>query len=386
MASLHRPFTGKSIIEEIHEGSYGFNTEPRSMVVKVTKQVWESATRRAITFVVRSSMKLGQRSDLVKSKPTFSLSTKAFPLRLFKAWQSNIHPQVLRSPSKPDRNEGDRGVMKVSALNWNISVMNMTKKETWNQDLFESGKPLQFSARSLQGPGDRERVVEFEDAPNRDGSRVERKFEAHLWRSENDQPLQSSLTSVYGGHQPSTDTSRNLPPNGTSAYYPYGGYASQAPTGNTIPDPHGFMYPSADPSNNYLSYTQPILSSNRRIKMPSYMGSYDEKGDPDKYLHLFEGVIRMMKWAMPVACHMFTYTLKDSVRIWWNGQKACSILNYEDLKAEFRYTYDTLQILGLREEQRIFGFVHGLKTRSLVEFLSIDLQTTYKGLMEKTYT
>ncbi|GJR60029.1 hypothetical protein Tco_1502191 [Tanacetum coccineum] len=51
-----------------------------------------------------------------------------------------------------------------------------------------------------------------------------------------------------------------------------------------------------------------------------------------------------------------------------------------------RYTDDTLQILGLHEEQRISGFVHGLKTRSLVEFLSTYLPTTYKGLMEKNYT
>ncbi|GKA09993.1 hypothetical protein Tco_0689426 [Tanacetum coccineum] len=51
-----------------------------------------------------------------------------------------------------------------------------------------------------------------------------------------------------------------------------------------------------------------------------------------------------------------------------------------------RYTDDTLQILGLHEEQRISGFVHGLKTRSQVEFLSTYLPTTYKGLMEKTYT
>ncbi|GKC38826.1 hypothetical protein Tco_1051210, partial [Tanacetum coccineum] len=43
-------------------------------------------------------------------------------------------------------------------------------------------------------------------------------------------------------------------------------------------------------------------------------------------------------------------------------------------------------ILGLHEEHRISGFVHGLRTRSLVEFLSTDLPTTYKGLMEKTYT
>nr|GEV18033.1 hypothetical protein [Tanacetum cinerariifolium] len=51
-----------------------------------------------------------------------------------------------------------------------------------------------------------------------------------------------------------------------------------------------------------------------------------------------------------------------------------------------RYTDDTLQILGLREDQRISGFVHDLRTRSLVEHLSTDLPSTYKGLMEKTYT
>ncbi|GJS86300.1 hypothetical protein Tco_0752841 [Tanacetum coccineum] len=51
-----------------------------------------------------------------------------------------------------------------------------------------------------------------------------------------------------------------------------------------------------------------------------------------------------------------------------------------------RYTDDTLQILGLHDDQRISGFIHGLRTRSLVEHLSTDLPFTYKGLMEKTYT
>ncbi|GJR04611.1 reverse transcriptase domain-containing protein [Tanacetum coccineum] len=153
-----------------------------------------------------------------------------------------------------------------------------------------------------------------------------------------------------------------------------------------------------------------------RLKMPSHIGSYDGKGDPDNFLHLFEGAIWMQKWLRPVACHMFTYTLKDSARIWWNSQKAGSILDYEDLKAKLRshfsqqkkftkthlavhkkregestrafitrYTDDTLQIIGLHEEQRISGFVHGLRTRSLAEHLSTDLPSTYKGLMEKTY-
>ncbi|GJZ64453.1 reverse transcriptase domain-containing protein [Tanacetum coccineum] len=147
------------------------------------------------------------------------------------------------------------------------------------------------------------------------------------------------------------------------------------------------------------------------LKMTSHVGSYDGKGVHDNYLHLFEGFIHMQKWGMPVACHMFIYTLKDSTRIWWNSHKAGSIVNYEDLKAKFwshfiyqkkftkthlavhnikekegesirafvtRYTNDTLPILGLHEEQCISGFVYGLRTRNLVEFLSTDLPTTYK--------
>ncbi|GJY85981.1 hypothetical protein Tco_0500007 [Tanacetum coccineum] len=51
-----------------------------------------------------------------------------------------------------------------------------------------------------------------------------------------------------------------------------------------------------------------------------------------------------------------------------------------------RYKDDTLHILGLHEKQCIHRFVHGQRTRSLVEFLSIDLPTSCKGLMEKTYT
>ncbi|GKC75064.1 hypothetical protein Tco_1125838 [Tanacetum coccineum] len=53
---------------------------------------------------------------------------------------------------------------------------------------------------------------------------------------------------------------------------------------------------------------------------------------------------------------------------------------------ELRVVFEINGILGLHEEQHIFGFVHGLKKRSIVEFLSTDLPTTYKGLMEKTYT
>ncbi|GJW99211.1 hypothetical protein Tco_0181019 [Tanacetum coccineum] len=231
----------------------------------------------------------------------------------------------------------------------------------------------------------RERVVGFEESPNMEGSRTGRITEgnrhseageeengrremnlppllaAHLGRNENGQPLRSSLTSVHGGLQSLINTGGNLPPNGnpsidgTSAYPPQGG--------QIMPD---------------------------GLKMPSHVGSYDGKEDPDNFLHLFEGAIRMQKWLMPVACHMFTYTLKDSARIWWNSQKAVHSIKQREGKSvrafATRYTDDTLQILGLHEDQQISGFVHGLRTRNFVEHLSTDLPSTYKGLMEKTYT
>ncbi|GKE47404.1 hypothetical protein Tco_1478662 [Tanacetum coccineum] len=137
---------------------------------------------------------------------------------------------------------------------------------------------------------------------------------------------------------------------------------------NGVPSYNGSMYPAVAPSSNYPIYTQPMYAPPNMpmypnptgsfidstgsvtsfvrwiedyplpdgLKMPSHIGSYYGKRDPDNFLYLFEGAIRMQKWLMPVACHMFTYTLKDSARIRWNSQKTCSNLNYEDLKAKFR--------------------------------------------------
>ncbi|GKC05920.1 reverse transcriptase domain-containing protein [Tanacetum coccineum] len=116
---------------------------------------------------------------------------------------------------------------------------------------------------------------------------------------------------------------------GTSAQHPQGGYVPQALTNSNVPPYNGFMYPMATPTNNYPFYiqymcTQPNISAYLNpsttglfadptgcvtlfvrwiedyplldgIKMPSHLGSYDGKGDPDNYLHLFEGAIRMQK-------------------------------------------------------------------------------------------
>ncbi|GJZ25318.1 hypothetical protein Tco_0562777 [Tanacetum coccineum] len=162
------------------------------------------------------------------------------------------------------------------------SLLKESRRQMRNEDLRTE---LEYYSEEIpMDPKAKGKVIEFKDTPNRDRGRVERESEgrrpskqraegsgnhrvnlppllvAHLGRNDNGQPLQSTLTSAYKGHQPSTNSGGNLPPN------------------------------------------------------------------------------------------------------------ACSI------------------ILGLHEEQRISGFVHGPETRSLVEFLSTYFLTTYKGLMEKTYT
>ncbi|GJS76920.1 hypothetical protein Tco_0726801 [Tanacetum coccineum] len=225
----------------------------------------------------------------------------------------------------------------------------------------------------------RERAVGFEEAPNREGSRRGRKTEGVLSMGK----LRVSLSRPR----------LVIPLLGEPPPIIYNGSMYAPPNMPMYPNPTGSFTDSTGSVTPFVCWTEdyPLLNG---LKIPSHIGSYDGKGDPDNFLHLFEGSIRMQKWLMHAACHMFTYTLKDFARIWWNSQKTGSILNYEDLKAKFRshfsqqkkFTKTHLVILGLHEEQCISGFVHGLRTRSLVEHLSTDLPTTYKGLMEKTYT
>ncbi|GKC55298.1 hypothetical protein Tco_1078043, partial [Tanacetum coccineum] len=92
-------------------------------------------------------------------------------------------------------------------------------------------------------------------------------------------------------------------------------YANPNSTG-LFPNPLGLVTPFVRWIEDY-----PLPDG---LKMPFHIGSYDGIGDPDNFPHLFEGAIRMQKWLMLLACHMFTYTLKDSTRIWWNSQKAGS--------------------------------------------------------------
>ncbi|GJT01041.1 reverse transcriptase domain-containing protein [Tanacetum coccineum] len=183
----------------------------------------------------------------------------------------------------------------------------------------------------------RKRVVGFEKAPSREGSRAGRNAEgsmpleikakengnrgmnfppllgAHLGRNESGQPLQSYLTFIYGGHQPSTNI---------------GG----------------------------ISLLTDLLMGNLRVSLSRLRMVTPQLSEPPPIIH--KGAVHNIKQREVESTRAFAT----------------------------RYTDDTLQILSLHEDQHISSFVHGLRKKSLVEHLSTDLPSTYKGLMEKTYT
>nr|GEV99673.1 hypothetical protein [Tanacetum cinerariifolium] len=116
----------------------------------------------------------------------------------------------------------------------NDEAVNMERKR--NESCDTKATPT-LRLRSPRVRRQQEKVVGFEDAPKREGNKRGRNAEgirhleikaregenrganlpillaAHLGRNENSQPLRSSLTSVQGGHQPSTSVRGNLPPN-----------------------------------------------------------------------------------------------------------------------------------------------------------------------------
>nr|GEV69230.1 reverse transcriptase domain-containing protein [Tanacetum cinerariifolium] len=139
------------------------------------------------------------------------------------------------------------------------------------------------------------------------------------------------------------------------------------------------------------------------LKMPSYVGSYNGKGDPDNYLHLFKGAIRMQKWAMPVPCHMFTYTLEDSARIWERSSAKKHILkdfsievpSEEDEKIMARKMETKKENLKLDNTWKLYTdgalsfdgsglrIAQELEIRSLADFADSQLMVNHiKGLFE----
>nr|GEX44849.1 hypothetical protein [Tanacetum cinerariifolium] len=148
------------------------------------------------------------------------------------------------------RNKGSRCITKTCALNWNTLVRSMMKRGKWNQDLRKSEKLLRFYTRSLRGLEIKREGVEYEDSPNRDEGRVERNFKAA--------------------------PSNNYP------YY----------TQPMYPLPNPLSYPNYGPTGLFADSTGCVTPFvywiedcplPKGLEMPSHVGSYDRKGDPNNY-------------------------------------------------------------------------------------------------------
>ncbi|GJX21323.1 hypothetical protein Tco_0224000 [Tanacetum coccineum] len=130
-----------------------------------------------------------------------------------------ILESLLRERQKQIRNEDLRTELEYSSEEYD------EEREIEPRPVQAIKTTLVLRTRSPRARRQRERVVEYENALNREGDRVERNFKggrpsefvaegnrsqgmnlhplltAHLGRNENGQPLQSSLTSVHGGPQ-----------------------------------------------------------------------------------------------------------------------------------------------------------------------------------------
>ncbi|GKE53083.1 hypothetical protein Tco_1488239, partial [Tanacetum coccineum] len=138
----------------------------------------------------------------------------------------------------------------------------------------------------------------------------------------------------------------------------------------------------ADPTGSVTPFVRwiedyPLLDG---LKMPFHVGSYVGKGDPDNFLHLFEGAIRMQKWLMPVAS-----SKRDSRRRTWQFTTS----NKEKARAS------KLSPLGIQMTPYKFGAY--MKTSVflvlfMVENKKLGRTPLYRPsihlqcLMEKTYT
>nr|GEX88329.1 reverse transcriptase domain-containing protein [Tanacetum cinerariifolium] len=84
-------------------------------------------------------------------------------------------------------------------------------------------------------------------------------------------------------------------------------------------------------------FTPRILNfkSSRKTRMPNNVKTYDETGDPEDHVKIFQAATQVECWAMPTWRHMFNSTLIGTTRIWFNELPPKSIDGYKYLKAAF---------------------------------------------------
>ncbi|GJR48126.1 hypothetical protein Tco_1316229 [Tanacetum coccineum] len=351
--------------------------------------VWEFATRSPTPFAVWSSTKLGQRDRgyLRLVNPTSTL--KLFdPYRslVVPIFAQSVAPSVGPATISPVKTKSITTNLLNLLFRHNKQERRNTTTGFFDTNPNTRSKrgelpPITVSIVTARTPGNTPLTNHASTSTNPDPlispNFIEANYEVleSLLRERRKQIRNEDLRVELDYYSEEYDEEREMEPRparsretthggnpsfrGAPTYHSYGGHILQAPMSNHGPTPNRSTYPSGARPNSYLFYTQPVnllpnapaylnyshagLFANHTgcvtpfvrwiedyplpdgLNMPSHVGSYDRKGDPDNYLHLFEGAIRMQKWAMLVACHMSTYTLKDSARIWWVAKKQATL-------------------------------------------------------------
>ncbi|GJQ98656.1 reverse transcriptase domain-containing protein [Tanacetum coccineum] len=329
-------------------------------------------------------------------------------------YRASTSANLIRERRRQIRNDDLRAELEYFSKDYD-EEREMEPRHEPNREATPTLRPREGNRARRNAEGIRLSEIEAREDENR-GVNLPPLLAANLGRNESGQPLRSSLSSVHGGHQPLTNTRGNLPPNGTllshhaqpfipsslhtstglvpihvnpysqpsaglvngqtlnfpfqtqidnppdggtSTYHPQRGYIPRIFTNNGVPSYNGSMYPAVTPSGLFADFTGSITPFVRWI---------EDYPLPDGL-----NALPYCQQKKFTKTHLAVHNIKQR-----EGESTRAFVT--------RYTDDTLQILGLHEVQRISGFVHGLRTRSLVEHLSTDLPSTYKGLMEKTYT
>nr|GEU31017.1 reverse transcriptase domain-containing protein [Tanacetum cinerariifolium] len=159
------------------------------------------------------------------------------------------------------------------------------------------------------------------------------------------------------------------------------------------------------------------FKSSRKTRMPNNVKTYDETGDPEDHLIIFQAAAQVERWAMPTWCHMFNSTLIGVARVWFDELPPESINEYKGLKAVFlayfmqqkKYVKDSVEIHNIKQRDgetieefmkrfkietgrmkgapecmRIFGFMHGVNNPELTKRLDEHVPKTVEEMMTAT--
>ncbi|GJZ94287.1 reverse transcriptase domain-containing protein, partial [Tanacetum coccineum] len=114
------------IVKEVHEGSYGFNAEPRSIVVKITKQgyYWPSMHQDAAK-VLQDCEKCKEQSAIRKTAEGSAITAgSGWP---FSHWGINILGPLPTAPG--DLCKGLKVTQSFSPITEHMKIMNHTEKQ-----------------------------------------------------------------------------------------------------------------------------------------------------------------------------------------------------------------------------------------------------------------